>query len=222
MKTITLKLYRFDELDTGGKKNALSTFQNLNTDFDWWNDEYNDFIRLCGYLGIAVIKDSICFRGFFAQGDGSGFSARVDIPKLNQAIAGQAWKQYDPLQQFPFMQPDIDRRVMALVANNLLPDEPQIIRRNRQFGVVVDLGIYVIDENGKTHDNIFEELEKLQEWLRGVAEILNNFLFALLEKQYEYLLSDEAIGESLLANGHLFTADGRPADHLEKLTEHHY
>jgi hypothetical protein len=219
MRTITLNLYPFDELDTDGKKKALTTFRNLNTDFDWWNDEYDDFIRLCEYLGIAVIKESICFRGFYAQGDGSGFSAKVDIPKLNEAIAGQAWKEYAPLHDFPFMLPDVDRRVMALVANKLLPDEPQVICRSRQFGVVVDLGIYVIDENGKTHHNLFEELEKLQEWLRSVAEVLNKFLFSLLEQRYEYLLSDEAIGESLSANDYLFTADGRPADHLQKITE---
>ncbi len=73
MKTITLKLYSFNELDKPGKEKALTTYRGLNVDFDWWDDEFEDFIELCSYMGIAVIKDSIKFRGFYGQGDGSGF-----------------------------------------------------------------------------------------------------------------------------------------------------
>jgi hypothetical protein len=219
MKTITLKLYSFKELDKTGKEEALTTYRDLNINFDWWDDEFEDFIDLCSYLGIAVIKDSIKFRGFYSQGDGSGFSAKADIPKLQDAIKNQSWKNYAPLQQFQFSPTDIDRRVLALVTQNLLPGEPQIISRSRQYGVVVDLGIYVVNDNGKTRDNIFEELDKLEIWLREIAETLNRYLYNTLEKQYEFLTSDTAIKESILTNEYLFTADGRSANHLEQLSK---
>jgi hypothetical protein len=219
MKTITLKLYGFDELDKQGKEKALTTYRGLNVDFDWWDDEFEDFIELCSYMGIAVIKDSIKFRGFYGQGDGSGFSAKVDLLKLRDAVETQAWKTFAPLQEFPFNTPDIDRRVWPLIANDILPNEPQIICRQRQFGVVVDLGIYVINEGGKTHDNIFEELDRLEEWLRRIAEILNRYLYSTLEKQYEFLIGETAISESILNNEYLFTSDGRSANYLEQLTK---
>lgn len=219
MKTITLKLYSFSELDKTGKEKALTTYRDLNVNFDWWDDEFEDFIELCSYMGIAVIKDGIKFRGFYSQGDGSGFSAKVDIPKLITAIQNQSWKDYALIQEFPFTAPDIDRRALPLLAKNILPNEPQIISRTQQYGVVVDLGVYVINENGREHDNVFEELDKLEEWLRNIAEVLNRYLYNTLEKQYEFLSSETAIKESILNNEYLFTADGRSANHLEQLTK---
>jgi len=219
MKTITLKLYSFNELDKNAKEKALTTYRDFNVEFDWWDDEFEDFIRLCAYMGIAVTKDSIKFRGFWSQGDGSGFSASVDIPKLISALTNEAWKDYAPQQEFAFPTVQIDRRVLALVANHILSSEPQIICRSRYYGIVVDLGISEVVKDGKTHDNIFEELDKLEEWLRSVAEELNRYLYQTLEKQYEYLTSDSAVKLTMLTNGYLFTADGRSAHHLQKLTK---
>lgn len=213
MKQITLKLYSFNELDKEAKGKALTTYSDLNVNFNWWDDEFEDFIELCAYMGIAVIKDAIKFSGFYSQGDGSAFSAKVDIHKLVTAIEQQSWKDYAPMQEFPFTAPDVDRRVLTLLDKGILPQEPQIIGRHRQYGVVVDLGIYVINEN-RQHDNVFEELDKLEEWLRHIAGTLNRYLYTTLEKQYEFLSSDTAIKESILTNEYLFTADGRSANHL--------
>ncbi|QEM07094.1 hypothetical protein DIU31_027640 [Mucilaginibacter rubeus] len=217
MKTITLKLYSFNELDKEAKGKALTTYRDLNVNFDWWDDEFEDFIELCSYMGIAVIKDKITFRGFYSQGDGSGFSAMVDIPKLLMAVDNQSWKDYAPMQEFSFSVPQIDHRVIALVVDGILPSEPQIISRSRQYGIVTDLGISEVIKDGKTHDNIFEELDKLEEWLRAIAESLNRYLYKSLENQYEFLTSDTAIKESILTNEYLFTADGRSANHLIEL-----
>jgi hypothetical protein len=219
MKTITLKLYRFNELDKPGKEKALTTYRGMNVDFDWWDDEFEDFIELCSYMGIAVIKDSIKFRGFYGQGDGSGFSAKADLLKLQDAIKTQAWKTFAPLQEFPFNPANIDRRIWPLIANGILPNDPQIICAQRHYGVVVDLGMYVVNEGDKLHDNVFEELDLLEEWLRKIAVTLNKYLYASLEKQYEFLISDTAIKESILSNDYLFTADGRSANYLEQLTK---
>ncbi|WEA00697.1 hypothetical protein [Mucilaginibacter sp. SJ] len=217
MKTITLNLYSFPELDREAKAKALISNRDLNFGFDWWDSEFEDFISLCGYMGIAVLKESISFRGFYCQGDGSGFSAKVDIPRLQVAIQEQAWKTHAPMQEFHLMPATIDLRVMRIVAKGILPNEPQVICRKKQFGVAVDLGIYVIDENGKEHPNIFDELQKLEDWLRSVAEVLNRHLFDSLENRYDYLCSDAAVEESMLNNGFLFTADGKSAGYLDKL-----
>jgi hypothetical protein len=219
MKMITLKLYSFNELEKESRQKALTTYRDVNIDFDWWDDEFEDFIQLCSYLGITVIKDSIHFRGFYAQGDGSVFSASVDLPRLVQAVKNEAWKCYAPLQEFPFRPIEIDRRVMALLANNLLPNEPQLFSKLRQYGIGANLGIYVINHGIKNRDNLFEELEKLEDWLRHVATVLNSFLYQCLEKQYEFLTSDKTIKESILLNEYLFTADGRSANLLLKLSK---
>ena len=218
MKVIQLKLYTFKELGKQAKEKALTKFRYLNVDFNWWNDEYEDFIELCSYLGVIVIKDSIKFSGFYAQGDGSAFSADVDIIKLRNAIRTEAWRSYAPSQDFKFRELNADRRVLRLIERGLLPGEPQIIARYRTYGIVTDLGISVVNEN-RSHDLVFDELDKVEEWLRTIAETLNRYLFKTLEYQYEFLTSDTTVKESLLMNEYLFTADGRAARHLEELAK---
>jgi hypothetical protein len=218
MKTVNLHLYSFDELDKTAKEKALTTYRHLNVDFDWWDNKYEDFITLCSYLGIAVDKESIYFRGFYSQGDGSKFSAMVDIPKLVQAVKVQAWRTYAPLQEFTFPILQVDRRAMALVANCILPKEPQISGRSRFYGIHTDLGITVVNERS-SHDHVFDELDKLQDWLALVAVKLYAYLYSALEKQYEYLTSENGLAESIIANDYLFTADGRSANHLTQLTQ---
>jgi hypothetical protein len=219
METIKLNLYGFGELSKTAKEKALTAYHELNIDFDWWDGEYDDFIEICSYLGITVNKESIKFEGFYSQGDGSGFNATVDLIQLNNAIITQAWKAYAPKLDFDFTATSIDRRVMALVENGVLEHEPKIISRSRNYGVVVDLGIYVVNTSDRNHDLVFEELDNLETWLRKVAETLNKHLYKSLETQYEYLTSDEAITGGILANDYFFTADGKSANYLKKLSQ---
>jgi len=219
MKNITVTLYSFNELEKQAKEKALTAYCNLNFGFDWWDIEYDDFVTLCSYLGVTVDKETIRFSGFYSQGDGSAFSASVNIQKLVQAIQTESWKAYAPTQEFGFTHPVVDRRVLALAASGILPQEPQITSRTRGYGVNVDLGISVILEGSRPKENVFDELEKLQDWLNLIAVKLNFYLYSLLERQYEYLTGETAIGESIAANDYLFTADGRSADYLTELTQ---
>jgi hypothetical protein len=218
MKTITLSLYQFDEFGKEAKQKALTTYKELNVDFDWWDTYYEDFIQLCAYLGITVDKNSIKFEGFYSQGDGSAFSATVDLAKLKEAAESQAWKAYAPKQEFDFKGLNIERRVMALIANGILQEEIKVIARYRSYGIVVDLGIYIVNES-KDHNNIFDALENAEAWLRDIATKLNRYLYQSLQNQFEYLTSDEAIAEIVKANEYLFTADGRSANYLDKLSQ---
>jgi hypothetical protein len=103
---------------------------------------------------------------------------------------------------------------MALVSKGVLPEEPQITSRTRGYSVNVDLGISVFLQGRRSHDHVFDELDKLQDWLALVAVKLNAYLYSALEKQYEYLTSENGLAESIIANDYLFTADGRSANHL--------
>ncbi|WP_345951297.1 hypothetical protein ABDD95_07655 [Mucilaginibacter sp. PAMB04274] len=219
MKTITLNLYRFNELDKTAQEKALTTYRHVNIELDWWETEYEDFTTLCTYLGMAVDPSSIRFSGFDSPGDGSAFSAGVNLPKLCKAIPEQAWKAYAPLQTFPFCLPDADRRLMALITEGILTINPQIIGGHSSYGVFTDLIVQMPGDKGREHGNIRAELLKLEDWLQQVAETLNRYLYGTLEKQYEYLTSDTAVGESIGSDEYLFTADGHPAGHLLALSQ---
>lgn len=82
MKTIQLNLYSFEELDDIARQKALILYQNININPNWRDYGYDDFATICGCLGITVDKKSISYQGFFSQGEGSGFSADVNLLSL--------------------------------------------------------------------------------------------------------------------------------------------
>lgn len=96
MKAILLELYSFNELDKDAKGKALTTYRDLNVDFNWWDSEFENFVQLCASIGIAVKKNSIVFRGFYAQGDGSGFTAAVKLPDYRKPSASRHGKTMHP------------------------------------------------------------------------------------------------------------------------------
>jgi len=219
MKVINLKLYQFKELDRKAKENALNLYRDINVNFNWWESVYEDFIWLCACMGIKVDFNTIYFNDFYSQGAGSCFSAQVDLFKLDTAIQISGWKQYAPDTEFPFKPLDVNRRVLALIKSGALNGDTKILARTRNYSVTVDLGFYVEMRPGREHVRIFDELDKMEAWLNGIALRLNQHLFSLLRSQYEFLTSDTAIIESELFNEWLFTADGRTANHLVELNK---
>jgi len=217
MKTIKLTLYEFGELDANAQQKALNACRDLNLVWDWWDYTYDDFMTICGLLDITADKKSIHFDGFYAQGDGSSFNAGVDFPGLLTTIKNKGWRGYAPKLDFDFGWPGIDKRVLELVERGKIDMNARIISRTRGYGVVVDLGVYPAFHPVKNYDLIYGELDDLEKWLDGVAQILNRFLFKGLQESYEYLTSDEAVTEAIEANDYWFTADGKKATRLEAL-----
>jgi len=217
METIQINLYTFEELDEKAKKIALSAYFELSIGYDWWDYIYDDFITICDCLGITVDKNSIAFEGFYSQGDGSGFSAEVDLPRLLRSLKNKGWRGYAPKLEFDFTLPTIDKRVLRLVNNGKIDTNPRIIKRQSCYAVVVDLGVYPAEQEARDRSNTYSELDELEKWFNGIAQIINKFLFKSLQQEYEYQTSDEAIAELISANNYHFLADGSKANTIEKL-----
>jgi len=216
MKTIQLNLYGFKELDEKAKEKALEHFRDTNTYHEWWDFVYDDFITITADLGVYVEKHTIGFSGFYSQGDGCGFSATVDRKTLLDGIASKAWQAYMSNHELDLSPPAIDGRVLKLVVNKVIELEPRIIKRNRCYAVIADLGGYPAEET-KNHDLVYGEIDNLEKWLEAVAVVLNRFLYQSLQDEYEYLTSYATVADAVEANAYLFTADGKFANHLDKL-----
>ena len=46
MKTLTINLYQFSELSDEAKEKAISNLSDINVDFDWWTNTYEDAARI--------------------------------------------------------------------------------------------------------------------------------------------------------------------------------
>jgi hypothetical protein len=218
MKTIQLNLYSFEELNETARQSALIVNRYININVDWRDYIYDDFVTICGCLGIAVDKTTLALRGLMSDGDGSGFNAEVSLSNLFKSIQTKGWRGYAPKLEFNFQMPDIDQRVLALIKYGKLRNAPQILKRRDSNLVVVDLGVFPVEGDGKSHDMIYGELDELEKWLDGIAQVLKLFLQKSLQNHYEYLISAEAISETIKGSDYLFTADGGKANRLATLS----
>jgi len=215
MKTINIKLYSLNELRENAREKALADLYGINVDYGWWDFAYDDFIAIAKTIGIAADPKQMNFRGFYAQGDGSSFSARVDIAQMIPAIQQQDWKNHAPDLELAIATPELDRRVLKLIANGQLDITATIKQNSRGYNVTASLS--ELSYNGHCLTRIEAELEQLERDLQVIAETLNQYLFTSLRDEYDYQTSEEAIIATIEANGYWFTADGKIATQIERL-----
>jgi hypothetical protein len=218
LKTIKLNLFELDELSEKARQKALESFADLNLNDDWYQFNLENFSALGVLIGLSIPVKDIYFRGFYSQGDGSGFNATVDLPELFKAIRAADWKVEYPNTGLEFALPPIQPRVLNLIAENKIDVTAGIEKPRSYYGVSAGITDH-LPQRRPRYSQIENELDKLETWLQGFAELLNRFLYKSLEQEYDYLTSEEAIVEGIKANEYLFTADGISADKLQQLAD---
>jgi len=56
MKTIELTLYKFDELSEAAQQNAINELSDINVDYDWWENTYEDAKN----VGLKITSFDLC------------------------------------------------------------------------------------------------------------------------------------------------------------------
>jgi len=217
MKTIKIRLYEFAELEEKAKDKALKELFDINVNFDWYDTVFYDFQAIVKTLGISLTANNIHFSGFYSQGDGSAFKASVNLPELLAGVKNENWKSYAPLLELDLPVYEADKHLIKLIKNEGIDISPQIIQPTRSYYVRVDMN-FQFPYNNHRFDRIEAELEKLEEWLQAVADKLNRYLYKSLQDDYDYQTSDKAIIEAIEANEYHFTADGKLATRIERLS----
>jgi hypothetical protein len=217
MKTIQLNLYEFAELEEMAKQKAIEADRYINVEHQWWNVIYDDFISICETIGIIVDREKIFFRGFYSQGDGSGFVAEIDLPALLDGILNRKWKDYAPKLELDLIVPEIDRRVLQMIRENKLDISPQIVHPHSRYYVKAELNEN-LPYSYHGYPLVEKQLDILEDGLVKIAESLNRYLYKALEAEYEYQTEEQVVAEVLEANEYWFTADGKKATRFESLS----
>lgn len=105
MKTISITVYRYDELtQSGAKARARDYLVNQALDHRWYDTVFNDVDELAKRLGISIDRTQqntrtsrggdpdIRFRGFSCQGDGASFTGTF----CADGQAGQRVREWAP------------------------------------------------------------------------------------------------------------------------------
>lgn len=213
MKKVTITTYSFAELSEKAKAKAIDQFRDINTDHEWWDYVYSDFGEICNTIGIEVDLKHTYFNGFSIQGQGATFSADIDLSKLIEGIKNKTWANHAPnLEQDNNFTPSpcpVDKRVLKLIEQGVIDLSCGIEHNSRYYSSKVDFSSNYTYNECIDYNNIEAELKKLEDWLKDIAGELDSLLFNLLEKEYDYMTSEEAIIETIEANDYQFLESGK-------------
>ena len=178
-ETIIKTFLTFNELNEEQQKKVLDNYHDINIDFNWYDSDIELFKSDLKILGFRYIE--ISFSGFSSQGDGACFTALYSMPKNKKEVI-KDFKNNNGCEKFL----DIAERLLAL--NLDMNETYHLYSNNSRY----------CHENTISCDNL-ELLEVCREYMR--------LIYKSLENQYYYLISNEAIKETLIANDYEFDID---------------
>lgn len=210
--------FKFSELSDKAKEHAREKMRDHQLDFNWWEHVYEDVTQALATIGIEVgtkanrtaagqiINDpSIWFSGFSSQGDGCSFEGVLYIARLRECLAKA--KAYAPV--------DEDFHALAARAEGLF--DAVLIERVRQrllsesdYPDCHEEATFLVSSGPRDHttalnngSDIPEDLERqIDMWLEDVA----SWIYDLLEKEHDHLISDESLDAA--CEGYTFDEDG--------------
>lgn len=199
-------VYQFDELDESAKEKARDWYREGALDYDWWDSTYEHASHIAALFGLDInmkpvklmsgktrMDPAIYFSGFYSQGDGACFEGTYEYKA--DAIAAVA--KHMPKDE-----------TLARIVSDLMDAQAangnQLSARVRHRGHYFHMDIDVFCDGDDAND---DASEAIAEALRDFA----NWIYRTLESEYEYLMSDECVDDTIRINEYEFTKDGARA-----------
>lgn len=203
---IETTVWNYEELSEEAKEKARNKWRENGLDYEWWDSVFETVAEAAEMLGIDLRhrtarsatgrewkEPSIYFSGFCSQGDGACFEGNWHYRKGSvRAIRAE----------FP---KDKALHAVALALSKcagatFYTASAGIVHRGHYYHPGC-MDITVWHEQGR------DVRDDLSDALRDFA----NWIYAMLEREYEYLTSDECVAEMLIANEYAFNEDGSMA-----------
>ena len=203
--TKSFNVYSMEDVlnDPELKAKVIENHRYFNVEFNDWHDFIFDAWKekLENY---GFIMPEINYSGFWSQGDGASFTCyRVDIPVF--------------LENFNDEIGLTDKQKNLLLA--LMKDYDvfgfEVKRRDHRYchahTVYVDTEDCLYHFNGYEHLQAFltSAMQRFEDVISDKVIEFSNKIYRELEKEYDYLTSEDAIIESLQANDYEFTEGGK-------------
>ena len=196
MRTKEIKIGTYKEWKAANEtvtQRILEKHSDINVDFEGWHEDIiENFCENAEKIGFNVTIDDVQFSGFWSQGDGASFTGSIDILKYLKETR----------------QLTVYRPLVKAINNGYVSDTVVISRDSYHYS----------HENTCSADDIevYEDISPKVEDLRIDLEYeleekrkdLSIELYRDLEKTYNYLCSEEAIVETLVANEYEFDESG--------------
>lgn len=197
MKEITITVYNFNELSEKAKAIVLEKERFFNVEgIDWYGIELDNWKERLEELGF--INPEIYFSGFGNQGDGCCFTCDyIDFEKVtNRAI---------------YETTDVKRALYLRAIGEAWYRELVDAKITHRGHYNHDGTMHIDAGSGLEEDSPLSEFywSFVEDGIISEARSLAKMIFEELENQYYYLISDEAVAESLIINEYDFRSNGQ-------------
>ena len=170
MRTIEIKLYKFDELTEEQQQKAIENLRDINVDHEWWIPAYEDAEQ----IGLKLISfDLDRNRHANVEFIDNAYDCAHAILKNH----GEGCDTYQTAKEFLEDREALESKL-----------EPE-------------------DEINPFYESVSDIENRDDEFLKSILEDYSQ----MLQNEYEYLMSEEAIVETIKANEYEFTENGELA-----------
>lgn len=202
-------VYQLDELSDAAKEKARAWYRQGGPGDDWFECVYEDFERICEILGVRLKtvpvrlygggtrqKPCIWFSGFWSQGDGACFEGQYSYAKA----ASRELRSQAPKDGVLHRIADILQSIQRGNFYQLRADIAHRDRYNHEYSMDIS-----VERDSPSGQNMMPGAEEaIIEVLRHLAR----WLYRQLEREYEYLTSDDIVDEAIAVNEYSFTETG--------------
>jgi hypothetical protein len=196
----------------------IDEHRDFNVDDVWWGAVYDDFKAICDILGIMLQDGEPSFSGFASQGDGASFAGVYRAVTYTTTTINHRYETApDELRAYAGNDTQLHAIADELCTLNRVYT-PMYVNISRPYGgrcvyaetMHATIDHFWCDDLGWTDTHDAEDgeprwppevMQQIEDQLTDLFRRLADWLYRTLEKEYEYLTSDEAIIESLEANG---------------------
>jgi hypothetical protein len=218
-ETTTRTIFKFDELSDEAKAKARDWYRTLGDGDEWWDHIYEDAAQMGELIGIEVGTakgrrgKAIFFSGFWSQGDGACFEGTYTYKKgglkalKSEAPARHQYGKPDGSSEWIDNQGNAAlHRIAKALQDSQAPHFYQLAARVKQSGRYSHSGCMDVEV---WHDEYrYRDIGDAEEEIRQLLRDFADWIYVCLEAEYDWLNSDEVVGESILANEHEFTECG--------------
>lgn len=198
MKQVTIETFKFNELSDEAKQTAIDQYRESDhLDYEWFDCSKSDFHSILEMIGFTNINSG--FSGFCCQGDGANLTADYSY----KAGCLKAIKQY---AQNDSKLHDIVQGIVSHMKDYGYKLECHITRFNTRYEHSNTMSFDWNMQSGECVDwkNDFTE-DEINQLFRDLAD----WYYVKLEKENDYLNSDECISELLESNDYDYLELGK-------------
>ena len=183
------------------KEELIEKYRHYNVEHDWWDWQYADYVERMEAVGISIDAKDIHFSGFWCQGDGASFSGYIHETDMKRFMEIHKLSEYYP-EAFYFAVKD--ELGVKLVRSSHHYSHENTINIDLQDDSLDYSDFDEDDVRGVIYqamrDAYYVTARDLEEEIQQICRGYMKDLYLELQKEYEYLTSDECVLETIEAN----------------------